>query len=60
MKDASDETKDLRDHLIKLVSAMVEIKSNAIDFAKFVPGKWEGRLLYDGDWDENYSLTVNG
>jgi len=50
----------LRDSLVEIVSAMVEIKSNAIDFAKYIPGKWTGRLLYDGDWDENFKLTVDG
>ena len=39
---------------------MVETKSNATDFSKYVPGKWTGRLLYEGEWDENYSLTVTG
>jgi len=59
LKKVGPEAKALRDQLLEITGSMVATISNAMDVNKYIPGKWKGRLLYDGDWDENYSLTVS-
>ena len=52
----------LRDSLVQICSCMVAAPSSSGDVARFfVDGaQWRGRLLYDGEWDEEYRLCLDG